>query len=91
MPAGGRGKAVHDKALQRHIQDHVEIVVSDSAANEVMAANIGRGWRQEPIGNAEALTPTWSSLAVTVLTGFGGRRSCIIIYSNNSFFNSKNS
>ena len=57
MPAGGRGKAVHDKALQRHIQDHVEIVVSDSAPNEVMAANIGRGWRQEPIGNAEALTP----------------------------------
>ncbi|MFM7980502.1 MAG: hypothetical protein ACKPKO_14410, partial [Candidatus Fonsibacter sp.] len=23
MPAGGRGKAVHDKALQRHIQDQV--------------------------------------------------------------------
>ncbi|MFM7990218.1 MAG: hypothetical protein ACKPKO_63975, partial [Candidatus Fonsibacter sp.] len=74
-----RGKAVHDKALQRHIQDHVAIVVSDSAANEVMAANSGRGWRQEPIGNAEALTPNLVLIGRDCAHGF---RRTAFLYQN---------
>ena len=50
----------HDRALQRHIQNCIEIVVSDSAANETLAANMGRGRRQDPTSTAndnELLTP----------------------------------
>jgi hypothetical protein len=59
MPPGGRGTPVRDKALIRHIQDHIEILVSDSAASELLAANIGRGKRANDRmeGPRDPLTP----------------------------------
>jgi hypothetical protein len=41
----GVGQAVLDKAMCKHIRSKIEMVVSDSASNEVMAADIGRGRR----------------------------------------------
>jgi hypothetical protein len=45
LPPGGRGTPACDKGLLRHIQDRIEILVADSAASELLAANIGRGNR----------------------------------------------
>jgi len=41
----GVGQAMLDEALCKHIRSKIEMVVSDSASNEVMAADIGRGRR----------------------------------------------
>jgi len=41
----GVGQAMLDEALYKHIRSKIEMVVSDSASNEVMAADIGRGRR----------------------------------------------
>ena len=41
----GVGKTVWDEALYTHFRSKIEMVVSDSASNEVMAADIGRGRR----------------------------------------------
>jgi hypothetical protein len=59
LPPGGRGTPVRDKGLLRHIQDRVEILVSDSAASELLAANIGRGKSTDGgvDGHRDPLTP----------------------------------
>ena len=78
MPAGGHGEVFHNKALQRHIQEHIEIVVSDSAANETLAANIGRGWRQDPsAGPNGLLTPNLVLIGRDCAHGFRRTMSCI--------------
>jgi hypothetical protein len=41
----GVGQAMLDEALYKHIRSKIEMVVSDSASNEVMAADISRGRR----------------------------------------------
>lgn len=46
---------VLDTALERHIRDRIEIVVTDAAANELLAGNQGRG-RRGACGQPE-LTP----------------------------------
>ena len=59
LPPGGRGTPVRDQALLWHIQDRIEILVSDSAASELLAANIGRGNRTDAgvEGPRDPLTP----------------------------------
>lgn len=41
----GIGNIVLDETLYNHIRSKIEVVVSDSAANEILAADIGRGRR----------------------------------------------
>jgi hypothetical protein len=59
LPPGGRGAPTRDQGLLRHIQDRIEILVSDSAASELLAANIGRGKRADDgvEGPRDPLTP----------------------------------
>lgn len=47
LPPGGRVAPTCDQGLLKHIKDRIEILVSDSAASELLAANIGRGRRAD--------------------------------------------
>jgi len=43
----GNKQATLDEALYKHVRSKIEVIVSDSASNEILAANVGRGRRLE--------------------------------------------
>ena len=45
-----RAQPTLDSALYKHVHSKIEVIVSDSASNEILAANIGRGRRLEALG-----------------------------------------
>ncbi len=45
-PRGTRLRPTVDEDLVAHIRDHIEIMVTDAAGNELLAANLGRGRRE---------------------------------------------
>jgi hypothetical protein len=47
-----------DRELAKHLQERIEVIVTDSAANELLAGDIGRGRRE---GHAEDLDATASA------------------------------
>ena len=50
VPTKTRTQPTRDSALYKHVRSKIEVIVSDSAPNEILAANIGRGRRLEALG-----------------------------------------
>lgn len=59
---GGTADGVLDQKLLLHLQDIVEVIVVDEAANEAKAANIGRGRRASAM-ELEPITPNLKFVA----------------------------
>ena len=55
---GARVTPKLDRELAKHLQERIEVIVTDSAANELLAGDIGRGRRE---GHAEDLDATASA------------------------------
>jgi hypothetical protein len=56
--AADKLNTILDKDLLKHIQDRVEVVVSDSAENELLAGEIGRGNRRAIADDLDAADPS---------------------------------
>ena len=59
---GGTDSGILDKTLLSHLQNIVEVIVVDEAANESKAANIGRGRRASAM-DLEPITPNLKFVA----------------------------